>query len=380
MTLRDRLSALHGADATALEAFWAAVPPGDPVVERTDRPGSVRVTFLRRDHGARAVHCGLARVTDRSHWRSGLMTRVPDTDVWWLELVLPSDLRTGYAFRAFDAEAPADEHFGGRPWDPVGPRPSATVELALPDAPLPDLATRHRPHVDVTTPETPWGTAWTTSPAAARTLLVLADGRTWIERLHLPAVLAAFVEEPVAIAALDSETRDERLARLGGDTGYAEFLADTFLPWARTTTGVDADRERTWFAGQSLGGLTALLLAARRSAAFGTVVAQSPSVWWHPAGGRTPADMPPVDATPWIHEQLAPSPGTSTRVLLHAGTLEGTTPHHVDTAAGRLRALGHDATATPFTGGHEPLCWRVALVDALATGRTPMRGGVASAT
>lgn len=75
--------------------------------------------------------------------------------------------------------------------------------------------------------------------------------------------------------------------------------------------------------------------------------------------------MPPIDATPWIHEQLAPSPGTSTRVLLHAGTLEGTTPHHIDTAAERLRAIGHAATATPFTGGHEPLCWRAALVQAI---------------
>ncbi len=363
MTLRDRLSALHGTDAAALRAFWASVSPDEPVVERVGRSGSVRVTFLHREHRARAVHCGIARVTDRSHWRSGLMTRVPGTDVWWLELELPADLRAGYAFRTFDAEAPADGHFGGRPWDLVGPRPTTTVELALPDAPLPDLATRHRPHVDVTTHETPWGTAWTTSPADARTLLVLTDGRTWIEQLDLPAVLAAFVGEPVAIAALDSGTRDERLARLGGDTGYAEFLADTCLPWARTTTGVDADREGTWFAGQSLGGLTALLLAARRPAAFGTVVAQSPSMWWHPAGGRTPADMPPIGATPWIHEQLAPSPGAPTRVLLHAGTLEGTTPHHTRTAAERLRAHGHDATATPFTGGHEPLCWRAALVQ-----------------
>ncbi|MEG8037754.1 alpha/beta hydrolase-fold protein [Sphingomonas sp. LR61] len=313
MTLRDRLSALHGTDAAALRAFWASVSPDEPVVERVGRSGSVRVTFLHREHRARAVH--LRHRTRQQTGRTGdrrLMTRVPGTDVWWLELELPADLRAGYAFRTFDAEAPADGHFGGRPWDLVGPRPTTTVELALPDAPLPDLATRHRPHVDVTTHETPWGTAWTTSPADARTLLVLTDGRTWIEQLDLPAVLAAFVGEPVAIAALDSGTRDERLARLGGDTGYAEFLADTCLPWARTTTGVDADREGTWFAGQSLGGLTALLLAARRPAAFGTVVAQSPSMWWHPAGGRTPADMPPIDATPWIHEQLAPSPSAPT--------------------------------------------------------------------
>ncbi|MBK0296469.1 hypothetical protein IAE22_30965, partial [Bacillus sp. S34] len=46
------------------------------------------------------------------------------------------------------------------------------------------------------------------APEGCWALLVLADGRTWIERLHLPAVLAAFVEEPVAIASLDSGTRD----------------------------------------------------------------------------------------------------------------------------------------------------------------------------
>uniref|UniRef100_A0A942SX40 DUF3327 domain-containing protein n=1 Tax=Neobacillus citreus TaxID=2833578 RepID=A0A942SX40_9BACI len=385
MSLRNRLTALHGADDDAVAAFWADVAAtGTPVVEDRGAAGTVRVTFLWRAARPRAVHCGIARVTDRDAWRTGLMTRVPGTDVWWLECSLPDTLRAGYSFRVFSDRAPRDDDFAGRPWerrdpvpvaDPTAPAPpvpgvggATTTELALPGAPLPGLAAAvgAAPAArGVTEHGTPWGTAWTWVPKGASTLLVLTDGRTWTERLDLPRALAT-MDLPVAVAALDSGTRQERTARLGGDTGYAEFLADGFLPWARGATGVDGPVDRTWFAGQSLGGLTALLLATRRPGAFGTVVAQSPSMWWHPDGDRTPADMPALDERPWIVGALQrPPEGGSTRVHLHAGTLEGTTAHHVGPAAARLRELGHDAVATTFTGGHEALCWRAGLVDLL---------------
>lgn len=72
---------------------------------------------------------------------------------------------------------------------------------------------------------------------------------------------------------------DGTLRRTGGRDAYRAFLLETVRPAIAARLPVDAQRQALF--GHSLGGLLALYLLFTRPAAFRTVVAADPSIWWN---------------------------------------------------------------------------------------------------
>ncbi|OEV08641.1 enterochelin esterase [Streptomyces nanshensis] len=387
---------------TLLARFWAETEAaGTPLIEPV--PGDPHhwdVTFLWRGSPAtRRVLLLVNRLIDRSDHTSGLMRRLPGTDVWHFTYRLRSDHRGSYRIAADDSPAAAradEQHLrsltGTSVADPLNPRsvatrwdgPPASV-FALPDAP-PQPWRARRPGVVRGTVErhTYASTAlgaerevWVYLPpgadaadAPAPGVLLLLDGDMWFGQMHFEDVLdnlhADGAVGPLAVVAPHAVDNPTRMGEFGGRRPYADFLTAELLPWAVRRWSLTDDPARTVVAGQSLGGTTALFTALAQSRhRVGNAIAQSTSMWWHPeVGPGIPSGF--AEGDQWLTRQFTEQPVRDVRIRLDTGLHEGVMAGMARDLEQRLRARGYDVTHTEFNGGHDYACWGGALADGLA--------------
>lgn len=368
--------------ATALAAFWSAhafplvepAPPGSP-------PGTVLVTFCRRDPDAAEVLLFANRLTDETRLDDSLLERVEGTDLWHVGFVLEADWRASYSFLV--------RHHGERaPWladgdqvalraaldrgerDPLNPTTSrnraGVVQsvVSLPDAPAqPWLAPRAGvPRGELERATGPLGRdlwRYTAADAALDApLLLVLDGEVWVTDDILPTTLDNLVADgvvpPLRAVFLASGGRDARWAEMGaadGQDATASYVIDQLLPALASDGLLPSDPARVLVAGQSLGGLTALRLALRHPDRIGIALSQSASLWLD-------------DLAPEVEETTGAA--LRPRVDLAHGRQEWVLapPHHE--LAARLGAAGVPLTTRTYNGGHDYAWWRGALADGLA--------------
>jgi enterochelin esterase family protein len=197
-------------------------------------------------------------------------------------------------------------------------------------------------------------------------VLLLFDG--WLYRHLVPTptildnLLAAGAVPPL-VAVLVDTPQATRSRDLRCEPRFADFVVEECLPWVRERYRVAAGPATTVVGGASYGGLAAGYLALRHPEVFGGMLAQSGSFYW-PAGD---------DEYEWLARQLAARPRLPLRFALDVGRFD-TTPRPVDCPtillANRhlrdvLRAKGYPVHYAEFAGGHDHLCWRGTLADAL---------------
>lgn len=340
-----------------------------PIVEPLDGdPDHCAVTFVWRGDNVDGVLVMLNTVVEayRDDLSPALMTRIPDTDVWYLSLRLPSDLRASYQFlplSSVDLSAASDPASWMRlrtlavP-DPANPHllPSwlpgaAHSVLTLPDAPADFWS---QPRHDVARGRLEQYTmdnqraVWVYTPPGDQDepypVLVLLDGDIWGGLMPISSMLDNLISDgliPPLIAVMpcspDFQTRNRELAMF---PPFLEFLTAELLTWAGERWPITDDPAWTIVAGQSLGGLTALAAAAMAPGRFGRVLSQSG------AFQAVGALSLPVDSLT-VHLQV----GTNEWRLL-AGNRD---------IRDRLMAHGHTVTYEEYQGGHDLACWRVAL-------------------
>ncbi|MFB9902783.1 enterochelin esterase [Allokutzneria oryzae] len=390
-TLLEELAATGDQDA-----FWARVAElGTPLVE-PDGDGHHRVTLLWRDRGegTRAVLASVNTLTDRQRHRGdlgpSLLSRMPGTDVWHIELRLRADLRATYQMFAFDDRDPGLDpaRIDRAAWrklldiaepDPLNPvrfpnkrgAPMSSV-LELPEAPphpwwrprdVPAGAvTEHRVRSEILGNErTVWVYAPPGRPTGPLPVLVLLDGDVWGPLVPIRATIDNLVAEglvpPMVVLMPDVIDRDHRLRELACHEPFVRFLADELLPWARRGFPVTSRASETVIAGQSFGGLTAAYAGLVASSEFGVVLSQSGSFWW-------PEDSLGNDEE-WLSREFARSPRLPVRFYLEAGLLEWmllAANRHLRTV---LEAKGYDVIYREYLGGHDYVCWRGGIADGL---------------
>ena len=419
--------AAYGGDTSArareLADFWIEVESaGTPLVESlADAPDHRAVTFLwRGDEETRDVLLVTNRLIDRSDYASGLMERIPGTDVWHFTFRLRADHHGSYRIGADQSQPDtaghsASGHSGSDQSaarsetiqdrlralavrsvpDPLNPRTIATrwndavsSVFALPQAP-PQPWTEHRAAVPRGTverhrtrsdalgderevwlylPPRPW--------PADLDLLVLLDGDMWFGQLPgadlFDNLHADGAVRPLAVLAPDAVDNPTRMREFGGRQSYTDFLTEELLPWAAGRLPLTWDPSRISVAGQSLGGITALYVGlAQRRPRVGNVIAQSASLWWHPdVGPGIPSSMD--DGDQWLtREFISATVREGLRLRLDVGVHEGAMAGMNRRLHERLVALGYDSTLTEYNGGHDYVCWRGALADGLAVLHAP---------
>lgn len=389
--------------------WWDRVAAvGTPLVApiATDRS---RVTFLwRHSEAIDRVYIDVNGITDHHAASPQTLTRIDGTDIGWWQVDLPTDWRGSYAFLpATSADRPPSSgrdvtaRRAQRTWwrrlasgslaDPINPLAAYrsgwggwASPLHLPDAP--DQGAwrafdRGAGHGAPTTrfvwksatlgiDRTVWSHVTGASRGHARPLVLLLDGRTWVERLPIAPVLdaetAARRLPPAHYLLVDSIAPEQRERDLRPNADFWSAIWDELLPLADAIVPVCPDRAGRIIAGQSYGGLAALYAVLDRPGRWGGAIAQSASLWWpDPALVRGRTRRPGAVGGLAARLRAGAFPPGRARVFLEVGSCEDAMIDLADTMHAALIAAGHDSHFRLFAGGHDALCWRGGLIDGL---------------
>lgn len=456
LTEFSTINAGQSADLGSREAlFWEEVTrSGTPLVDACeDDPGQCDVTFLYRavDPTIRSVRLSANRVTDKHRQDAGVMTPVPGTGIWGVTLRLPADLRCSYGFSPSASETP--EPLGS----PQRPGPAVLVDplnldppLTRPDQPGPGegssvfsgpLAPDHgtwlfdaEPALIDTDRDAVAGSRLgedcdsrlfvagdreigdvscpvrvsLPSGAAPAGVLVLFDGLQWFDHLGVDRAVAAAGLPDLIIIGIGTRTVEQRSHTLAGNDAFLRSVADELVPAIEAEAAAHGcpvpEEARRIICGQSLGGLSALLMAQVSPGTFDAVLAHSPSLWWRPGGSATPADLAEMTGDDWtaarflasgsganVHaaraaERAGPAAGAGVgartdgsgagartpgagvgaeQVHLAVGDREGPMVDRARRMAEVLHDLGCRTSLSVYSGGHDFACWRVELIAGL---------------
>ena len=352
------------------------------------------VTFLwRSEEALQGVYLRLNRVTDKKNVKKGLMTHIPSTDIWTLTLELPASYRGSYSFIEIPPGMTSKEisQLGGRfsplpgQSDPFNKTSEISIRgfgesiLSLDLAPEQTewddtshvcsgvLSTSysfiagHQRQIRFYLPEKP-----TSEPLG---LLVLPDAEIWFDRIGITRAIDIAVTTgriaPIAILGIDNIDESDRANILGGNKELLLDIAGNLIPqlYREYPDIVWAGRSKTILAGQSLGGVTALMAALYAPGIFGMVISHSPSMWWSP-DRNTPVMFTEND-TSWVSKQVLSALPKDVDIRLGIGSLEGATVPHVQQLHQSLLAAGLKSRLSVYTGGHDYAWWRGAILDGL---------------
>ena len=391
----------HSNRVAVMNEFWREMEKnGAPIVEPDpDDPNYRQVTFVWRDRDGSTENV-VVLWGPAPYWDvpSNTFERLTGTDVWYRTYRVRSDMRGRYILSPNDPLTPlakegtpeARERYGRFIPDPLNPEvlrvprnPSDPLSierrfsiLELPDAPPqpwagprnsePRELPEHRVTSRILGNDRP---VWVHTPVdydpdgPPLPLLVILDGRAWIEQLSVVPTLDNLRADdripPMVTVLVDSLDWQTRSRELTCHEPFLEFLGTELMPWIHARWPIVDDPERRILDGLSYGGLTALLAGLRIPDVFGNVIAHSPSLWWGPS---TSSD----EGAEWLTRQYAVTPRQPVRAYVEMGLNEG--PAMIPTARhlrNVMEAKEYDMTYVEYNGGHDLNCWRGGQAEAL---------------
>lgn len=382
----------------ALAAFWKSIEDKAPLVEdmksppkQGDRP-MLLVTFLWRSDSAQE---NVALVGGLPHERPAPLTRLADTDVWYLTELMPADSRSTYAFRVEGLFTGSNEHFSANTPDPLNPNTSAAGSyFELPKAPaqpyikeVPGVPhgklTQIKIKSSILNEEREYGVY---TPAGYSTkdqpynLLLLFDGEVWgngVDNLvPTPTILDNMIAQkkiPPAILVLVNAGL-QRIRDLACSQDFADFLAKELLPEVRRSYRVAADPKHVVVGGSSLGGLASACAGLMHPEAFGNILSLSGSYWYIPGWEKMGGSLY-LGNSGWVMQQYLQSPKLPLSFYIEVGRYEGLEKQLPTNRNLRdiLKLKGYPVTYSEFDGGHDYLCWRGSVADGLIALFGPLR-------
>ncbi len=380
-----RLAALareaQAGNSAAIQQFWEDLKGKTPLIETIpDNDRFLRVTFLWRG-GAEARDLDLRFVGFAPpELEQKPLSRLAETDVWFLTARLPVAARFTYGFtdpmgkKRGIADPLNPLKFGGRslvelpgappqPWIRIQPDvPKGTLK---PEKLSSEILKEERA-VSVYTP------AGYDPQGGPYGLLVLFDGQAYRGVIPTPTILDNLVASkkihPLVALLVDNVSGATRDRDLQCSAPFADFLAKELLPWARQHYRLSIDPKQTIVGGSSFGGLSAAYCAFRYPEVFGAVLSQSSSFGYYPGWI---SDRDRTDSSPygWLTRQFVTTRKLPIRFYLEAGLFETAYPKGLLAENRRMRdvleAKGYSIVYSEFAGGHEYLNWRGSLADGL---------------
>ncbi|MFA5263332.1 MAG: alpha/beta hydrolase-fold protein [Opitutaceae bacterium] len=322
------------------------------------------------------------------HYKNLDFVHLPESDVWFLTLDMPTGWRVGYmvAENADPNTARSDplnpRHSEQDPLAPVPVTPLFSI-FETPGAPPEPWLRRHE-GLPAGTVEirkvrsrvlgsertievyVPHGLGSFEEPTGS---LYLFDGEEYLRDMRIADVLDNLIGErrigPLIAIMIHNLPGDDRERELSCDLNFTEFLATELVPWVRSNFRVSEDPRRTIIGGVSLGGLEAAFAACKHPELFGAVLAQSGSFWWRP----NPTSKANVE--PWMGEQYTQGPRLPVRFFLSVGRDEIDPPSGANSILclrqmrDALIGHGYDVKYEEIEGQHDPINWRLTLPDGL---------------
>jgi enterochelin esterase family protein len=415
LSLRKQIAA----GQTNTDSFWNRVAAEHtPLAEPYGSDGKYQlVTFLwRGTHDTRNIFVrgsflGVGSPADYS------MHQIPNSDVWYLTLKLPSGARFTYQLSpndplTFDGPRTA-QRAATRQADVLNPNRAECPPIStkfgcqsvaeLPGAP-PQPWLVAKPGVaegrvekqiiestiqKIDRPFSVYLPANYKADGPPNALLIHFDGEDLPDDPYPLTTLNNLIAAgkiPPTVAVFVENVSGRRLVDLVANPEFADFMAKELVPWIRSHYNVTSDPKQAVLTGYSAGGLAAPYLALRHPEVFGNVLSQSGAFWWSfehsggvcgprcPESGGTGGENS-KDATTegnFLVKEFLSSPKVPVRFYLAAGTFEidrnggggdilESTRHLRDV----LLAKGYDVRYQQFVGGHDGLSWKGALANGL---------------
>ena len=385
-----------------MKLFWKQVKEqGTPLVENFESNVEERlVTFLWRAGGDEKSVALISQMTDPTTYP---MMPLMDTDLWYLTLQLPADLRATYQFYpdhlATSAKLTSESRWAHYRPDPYNPRTFSFYDgeedptgvkltrsvLELPEAPPqpwtePQPLVRkgkvqlHQLHSDFLGNKR---RVWVYTPAKYTAglgkpyaLLVLFDGWAYAKLIPtftiLDNLIAARVIPPLVTLLVDSLDAETRLKELVFHRPFNNFLVTELLPWVLTQYAISTDPAQRIIGGSSAGGLAAAYAALEHPDVFGGVLSQSGAFSLLPEGETESS---------WLARQILERENLNLKFHLDVGSLEANSYQDLKgrpsaLAENRrmreaLRSKGYPLHYTEFRGGHDYISWQGTLAEGL---------------
>lgn len=340
------------------------------LVEPGSRDDTRLVTFVYRGEDADLAYLIANRLSDPKDPHDTRLELMPGTDLAFLTVEMPDDWIATYSVVTPPEplrSAPLHQPLALRDRQALGSHTRATGVVDLERAPaLPPRGTveawqreDHRVVGPASGEDLPLTLMSHPEATVDSPVVVMLDGEVWL-RDHvvieaLDHAVTTGEAPPMTVALLHAAGPRSRQLDYACEPGESAALLDRItaeLPGPR--------RSAPWIiAGSSLGGLFALLCATRHPDRIGSVVAQSPSLWW-------PTDDPLAPGPGRWFEEFA-AQGHGAPAVVQVGQLETTLAHTVLHARELLRSHGllietpHDVVR----GGHDMAWWRRTLPPAL---------------
>jgi len=385
-----------------LRSFWKEIKAqGTPLVEKIEGGDGHRlVTFLWQASEDLLSVSLVSLMTNPSQY---YMALIPDTDIWYLSLRLPSDLRATYQFfpvvrsasaqksekSAWDTYLPDPLNpnifsFYTEDEDPTGVKFARSV-LELPDAsPQPWIAPQEgvaKGKVHLHTMESKIlgneRRVWVYSPpkytaelGRPLSLMILFDGWAYAKLMSTFTILDNLIADqiipPTVVVMLDSLDTETRLKELVFHPSFNQFLVSELMPWIYMRYAVTTDPAKTVIGGSSAGGLAAAYAALEHPQVFGNVFSQSGAFSLTPAWE---ADYG------WLARQYELQEKLPLKFHLDVGTLEENSYRELRGRPSTLEAnrhmrdvlteKGYPVNYFEFSGGHDYLSWQGTLGEGI---------------
>ncbi|HEY2360188.1 MAG TPA: alpha/beta hydrolase-fold protein [Candidatus Angelobacter sp.] len=372
----------------ALTAFWKSVEGKTPLVEEMksdqkqgDRP-MLFVTFLwRSDSADEKVTLGGGLPYDPPP----PLTRLADTDVWYLTELMPADSRGTYAFAVEGSFNGSAEHFRETAPDPLNPKTFGPYSyFELPNAPaqpyikeIPGVPrgklTKLKIKSTSLNEERDYGVY---TPAGYSTkdqpynLLLLFDGEDYgngpIILVPTPTILDNLVAQkkiPPTILVLVN-AGSSRIRDLSCSQTLTDFLVKELLPEVRRSYRVTADPKHVVVGGSSLGGVASACAGLMHPQTFGNILSLSGAYWYVPGWETVPSYL---RDSGWVMRQYLQSPKLALRFYIEVGRYEEKQLSTNRNFRDILKLKGYPVTYSEYDGGHDYLCWRGSVADGLIT-------------
>jgi len=379
---------LRSRTGPALDDFMAERVGKGPLVEPdAAHPSDAFVTFLYRgDAETEAVNVlNVPNLLSPGHKP---MSRLEDSELWYLRMSLPRDARFRYAFevRSVVSKPPVALRRLAQLDDPLvkplGPYGSV---LSLDLAPRQEWAEEHagtprgkveRASIDsailkekrgfgVYTPAgyDPRGKAnrsmyvfdgeayGSSGPALVPTATVLDN-----------LIAAGRIPPTIAVLVDNQGVRDRDLVNY---RPFADFLAKELVPWVRAHYAVSKSPTVSCVAGSSFGGLCSAFVAVSHPAVFGNVLSQS-GAFVASSGWQRQFELGYMNDGGELVARYAASRRLPLRFYMDAGRFEPSTilqpTRHLRDV---LRLKGYPVTYVEYNGAHDYVYWRNSIGDGL---------------
>lgn len=383
-----------------IEQFWQKIAASHtPIVEQINDTTS-RVIYLWRgaQHNVRLV----GGPSNNHEW----LTRLPNTDIWFKEVMVQNDFMGSYSFAVdiqnidgylshycphLNAELKESREqrmalrksFQLDPYNPQRllpqevPRLRNENVLALPQAPqfvdpkqyavrslqlqtlsLKSNILKNEREIKIYQ-----------SPKKAKQSYITAiffDGHEYAALLNVPKALDILVEQgklpPIQAVFIDPINAEIRPKELTPNAEFSQFFQKEFLPWL--DQHIERDKQKTVLLGSSLGGLSAAYIALENPKEISHVVPLSGSFWWLKDAKDEPNGMSNIIRNGKQYTKQSWFISANSYETSHAHnelSILNTSP----VVANDLKNKGHNVLFKTYTGGHSYALWQVVLQDAL---------------